>query len=307
MHTHPPRGAAIGAILVAIAAILLAAKGLFAKALYAHGLTYHDVAAIRSVLAIPGFVLIAGLSTRRNRSRPAVSPTPGQLLAAALAGVWCYYLGALANFYALTVIQANVERALLFSYPAIVVLLSALGTRKLPSGSTLLALMTTSIGVFLVTGAADVSLTTAQWKGVLWVMFCSVTIATYFLASGILTRAMSSAAFTLTAMTAAGTAFFLHHSLLFGWFEFNLPEGTLWTMLGLIIFSTILPLFFVAEGIRRIGASRGALLSTVGPPATALMAYLIYDERLSLLQLLGTGMVVLGVALLEWRAASKNR
>jgi len=74
-------------------------------------------------------------------------------------------------------------------------------------------------------------------------------------------------------------------------------------MLGLVVFATVLPLFCVAEGIRRIGASRGALLSTVGPPATAFMAYVIYDEQLSVLQLLGTILVVLSVALLEWRSA----
>ncbi|MCH1491221.1 MAG: DMT family transporter [Luminiphilus sp.] len=287
-------------------AILLAAKGLFAKALYAQGLSYHDVAAMRSVLAIPGFALVAYVSMRRDRGKVRDRPSLLQWVAAALAGLWCYYLGALANFYALTLIQANVERALLFSYPAIVVLLTALITRALPTGSTMLALVATTVGVVLVTGAADDPLSATQWQGVLWVMFCSVTIATYFIASGALTRTMSSAAFTLTAMTAAGSAFFIHHSILFGWLQFDLPGASLWIMLGLIAFSTVLPLFFVAEGIRRVGASRGALLSTVGPPATALMAYVLYDERLSVFQLLGTLLVILSVALLEWRAAGKQ-
>jgi len=291
---------------VAVGAILLAAKGLFAKALYAQGLSYHDVAAMRSVLAIPGFALVAYVSMRRDRGKVRDRPSLLQWVAAALAGLWCYYLGALANFYALTLIQANVERALLFSYPAIVVLLTALITRALPTGSTMLALVATTVGVVLVTGAADDPLSATQWQGVLWVMFCSVTIATYFIASGALTRTMSSAAFTLTAMTAAGSAFFIHHSILFGWLQFDLPGASLWIMLGLIAFSTVLPLFFVAEGIRRVGASRGALLSTVGPPATALMAYVLYDERLSVFQLLGTLLVVLSVALLEWRAAGKQ-
>ncbi len=91
-----------------------------------------------------------------------------------------------------------------------------------------------------------------------------------------------------------------------GWLNVELPGNSLWIMLGLVVFATVLPLFCVSEGIRRIGASRGALLSTVGPPATALMAYLMYDERLSVLQLLGTVLVVLSVALLEWRSAYRR-
>ena len=281
----------------------MAAKGLFAKALYAQGMTYHDVAAVRSVLAIPGFILVAAVSAHRFRGKPSPKPTALHLIAAAAAGLWCYYFGALANFYALTLIQANVERALLFSYPAMVVLFSAITTRTIPSGSTMLALGTTSVGVLLVTGAADTQLSSDQWQGVFWVLFCSVTIACYFMANGALTRNMSSATFTLTAMTAAGTAFFIHHGLIMGWLNVELPGNSLPIMLGLVVFATVLPLFCVAEGIRRIGASRGALLSTVGPPATAFMAYLIYDERLSVLQLLGTALVVLSVALLEWRSA----
>ena len=266
-------------------------------------MTYHDVAAIRSVLAIPGFILVAVLSARRFKSKPSPKPTALQLTAAASAGLWCYYFGALANFYALTLIQANVERALLFSYPAMVVFFSAITTRAIPSKSTMLALATTSLGVLLVTGAADAPLSSEQWEGVFWVLFCSITIACYFMANGALTRSMSSATFTLTAMTAAGTAFFIHHGLVMGWLNIELPGSSLLIMLGLVVFATVLPLFCVAEGIRRIGASRGALLSTVGPPATAFMAYVIYDEQLSVLQLLGTILVVLSVALLEWRSA----
>ena len=115
-------------------------------------MTYHDVAAIRSVLAIPGFILVAVLSARRFKSKPSPKPTALQLTAAASAGLWCYYFGALANFYALTLIQANVERALLFSYPAMVVFFSAITARAIPSKSTMLALATTSLGVLLVTG-----------------------------------------------------------------------------------------------------------------------------------------------------------
>ena len=296
----------LGASLIIVGAILLAAKGLFDKALYSQGMTYHEVAGIRSVLAIPGFILVAVISARHRRAAQPAPVTGLQMAGAAAAGLWCYYLGALANFYALTLIQANVERALLFSYPAIVVFITAVVTRSLPSLATLIALAATTAGVVLVTGAADAALSAEQWRGVVWVMFCSITIATYFIASGRLTRTMSAASFTLSAMLAAGIAFFLHMGLLLDQWTLALPSESLLTMAGLVIFATVLPLFCVAEGIRRIGASRGALLSTVGPPATAVMAYFLYGERLSAFQLLGTVLVVGSIALLEWQASQRR-
>ncbi len=222
------------------------------------------------------------------------------------AGCLCYYLGSLANFYALTLIQASVERALLFSYPAMVVMMQAATLRRWPGWGVTASLLITSAGVFMVTGAIDEALTPQQLEGVVWVLFCSMTIAIYFIVSGRLTNTMGAANFTVIAMTTAGILFLLHflvadHTLMLA--EVNLRSAA--TMMGLVVFATILPLFCMAEGVRRIGASRAALVSTLGPPATVVLAYLLYGETLSINQLIGTCMVVLAVALLELRGHSK--
>ena len=52
-------------------------------------MTYHDVAAVRSVLAIPGFILVAAISAQRFKGKPSPKPTPLHLIAAAAAGLWC--------------------------------------------------------------------------------------------------------------------------------------------------------------------------------------------------------------------------
>ena len=78
---------------------------------------------------------------------------------AIFAGILCYYLGALANFYALTIIDASVERPLLFAYPIFVVLIKMAIERKAPSPRVILALILTSLGVLLVTGALNTTLT----------------------------------------------------------------------------------------------------------------------------------------------------
>ena len=71
------------------------------------------------------------------------------------------------------------------------------------------------------------------------------------------------------------------------------------TLTGLVVFSTVLPLFLMAEGVRRVGASRASLISTMGPPATAIMAYELTGEILSVGQLMGIALVVVGVLALE--------
>ncbi len=291
-----------GAVLVGTGAVLLASKGLFAKALYDLGLTHHEVAAIRAVLAVPGFCLIALIYSRRGRPQTNRF-TVGNILATCGAGLLCYYLGSLANFFALTLIQANVERALLFSYPAIVVALQAILSRHLPSITTMLALVATTGGIFLVTGAADGDLSAAEWVGVGWVIFCSSTIAIYFLVSGKITNELGSAYFTAIAMTTSGGAFFIHYQWFgAGWLALPQSPEVWMTMLALVIVATVVPLLCIAEGVRRIGAQRAALISTLGPPATAWMAYELYGEILSHSQIVGTLTIIAGVAFIEIKA-----
>jgi drug/metabolite transporter (DMT)-like permease len=307
-----PTGGLLGTLLVAAGAVLLASKGLFAKSLYAQGLNHNDVAAIRSVLAVPGFWIVALALHGRSKSLARVqiyghsqdqrySTQLADVLGAMFAGVLCYYFGALANFYALSLIQANVERALLFSYPAMVIVFHALWTRERPATSTLISVALTSFGVLLVTGATDQSLTQQQLIGVGWVLFCSVTIALYFMMSASLTQRLGSGNFTAIAMTTAGIAFFLHYQLQGPTRWLSMPSDALAQMLGLVLFATILPLVCVAEGVRRIGAARGAVISTLGPPATAGMAFYLLGERLSYAQLSGMLIIVASITFLELR------
>ena len=53
-----------------------------------------------------------------------------------------------------------------------------------------------------------------------------------------------------------------------------------------------------AEGMRRVGAQRAAIGSTVGPPTTIVLAALFLGERLNV-QLLGSAMIVVSVLVLS--------
>ena len=128
-----------------------------------------------------------------------------------------------------------------------------------------------------------------------WILFCSLSIAIYFLISGELTQRLGSGLFTLIAMTAAAIGMAVHYQFAEGWGNVQLAPAAWWTLIALVIFSTVLPLFLMAEGVRRVGASKASLISTLGPPATAIMAYELTGEVLTAGQLIGIVLVVIGV------------
>jgi drug/metabolite transporter (DMT)-like permease len=61
------------------------------------------------------------------------------------------------------------------------------------------------------------------------------------------------------------------------------------------LFSTVMPLVMMAEALRRIGASRVAMISSLGPAATVISGYLGLDERMTMVQTIGGVLIVSGV------------
>ncbi len=64
---------------------------------------------------------------------------------------------------------------------------------------------------------------------------------------------------------------------------------------AMAVFSTVLPIWLVSEAIRRLGAGPTAMIGSLGPPITMLMAWLLLGEPLGALQLLGAALVIGGV------------
>jgi drug/metabolite transporter (DMT)-like permease len=100
------------------------------------------------------------------------------------------------------------------------------------------------------------------------------------------------AAAVLFALAAAGfETLQVHWSLEFvaavAWLVFGLSLGAIWL------------LYFL---IQHQAAARVVSLFYLTPPFTALMAWLMFDEQLSLLALAGMAVCVAGVALVNWRA-----
>jgi len=316
MSNTPPTGAGLpqavssldsfGAAAVALAAMLFATKGIFAKQLYAMGVSVEAVVTIRAVLALPLFWWFA---LHREGLRQILDTPRQAVIAAAAVGAISYYFGAMIDFIALTMIDASVERVLIFSYPAMVVIAVSLRDRQWPSRSVVMATLLTYIGIFFTMGGFDLMTLKANLLGASLVIGSAMTYAVYFLVSEKYTRQIGSSRFALFAMTAAPACLVPHYL----WTEDIATMGDItpfgWLLLlALAVLCMFLPALLQAEGVRRIGAQIGAVLSTVGPPTTVVIAWWVLDERLNLWQWLGMALIVLGILTLELaRARARGR
>jgi drug/metabolite transporter (DMT)-like permease len=128
--------ALIGIIFALLAAVGFSAKAILVKLAYLDHVDAITLLALRMVFSVPFFIAVA-LWIRRQHAEPL--NTHDKLLVLAL-GLIGYYLSSLLDFLGLQYISAGLERLILFLYPTMTVLLSALIYKRAIGKKVMLAM-----------------------------------------------------------------------------------------------------------------------------------------------------------------------
>ena len=70
--------------------------------------------------------------------------------------------------------------------------------------------------------------------------------------------------------------------------------------------STVIPGFMIAEALRRIGANKVAIIGALGPVTAIVLGYVGLDEVMMPLQILGSGLVLIGVVAISLRPTARK-
>ena len=294
-QTH--RGAELlGVACVVISALALSVKGILAKYIYIEGVDVVTLMAVRYGLAFPMMVLAAA-ALRGGFANLAMAPR--DFLIAAGGGLIGYYLAGYLDFTALMLIDVSVERVLLFSFPIFVLTFDAVRRRRWPPPRQLIALVAAEAGIVLVMGAAHADLFLDNLVGGLWAIGSAFVFAIYFMINQSLGPRIGSARMALGAVTGAviGTTTQFVVSTPLAALEMTWPA---WAMIAaMALFCSVVPFLLITEGIRRVGASRSALISTIGPVSTLVLAALLLSEAMTASQIAGAVLVIVAILALE--------
>jgi drug/metabolite transporter (DMT)-like permease len=77
-------------------------------------------------------------------------------------------------------------------------------------------------------------------------------------------------------------------------------------MLGIIIVSTIIPVVTFLAGLERVGPTNAAMLSTLEPVVTVLLAAWLFGDKLLPIVMIGGGLILVAVILLTRTELSKD-
>ncbi|MGB0211053.1 DMT family transporter [Algiphilus sp.] len=288
-----------GLVLAIVGAVFFSAKAILAKLLYREGIDAVTLVALRMLLSVPFFALVAAW-TWMPRPRPSAADA-GRI---ALLGLLGYYASSMLDFWGLQYITAGLERLILFLTPTFVLLLGMLFLGRRVTGLQWLSMGFAYAGIVLVfqhdlaLGGDDVAL----GAGLVFAAAC--TYAVYLLLSGEIVARVGTLRLVSLAMIACCVASVVQYAVLRplpGLFE---QTAAVW---GLSLLNatlcTVLPVFLIMFAIARIGAGVAAQAGMVGPVSTLFLAWWVLEEPFSAVQIGGTALVLVGILLLSVRRA----
>jgi drug/metabolite transporter (DMT)-like permease len=287
------RQAASGTVFAFLAAVGFSVKAIFVKLGYTYAVDAVTLLALRMLFALPFFMLMALWSLHRNAPRLSSREWFGVVTL----GLLGYYLASLLDFWGLVYISASLERLILFMYPTLVVLLSAAFLRRRIDHATVAALVLCYIGIALVL-ANDIEPERKNLVlGAALVFASVVAYALYLVGSGELISRVGTLRFASYATTVACIAVIVQFALTRNAADLIQPLPVYGFGLAMAVLSTVLPVVLLTAAIRRIGAGPAAIIGSVGPVSTLVLAAVFLGESLSRPQWLGAALVIAGAVL----------
>lgn len=216
-------------------------------------------------------------------------------------GLLGYYLASLLDFLGLQYVPAGLGRLIMFLYPTLVVVLSAIFLGKPATRKEITALAITYAGIALVlSNKLGIAPEHRQFMfGAMLIFGSAMCYAVYLVTGSQLVKRVGSARFTAYTMivsTAPAVAQFL---ALEPASTLALPPTLWWYVLLLVTMCTVMPVFLVAEALKRIGANHFALIGALGPVTTVLADFFLMHGALSPQQIVGGALVIFGVLLVS--------
>jgi drug/metabolite transporter (DMT)-like permease len=252
---------------------------------------YDDGASVAGVLSVR-FSIAAVLLLVLSRVRGEVLPRgrkAGQLL---LLGGVGYVVESACYFAALTRISAGLTALLLYAYPALVVLITAVVARRAPGRVGLGCVAVASAGTALTIGPVA----GGQWTGVVLGLCAALCYSAYIVVSAHVVSGLPPFATSAVVMAGAG--------LVYDGYALStraaLPSTAeaWWAVLGVALLGTVVAVGAFFWALELLGPADTAVISTFEPVVSVVAGAVFLSESLTALQVAGGALVLSAVAVL---------
>jgi drug/metabolite transporter (DMT)-like permease len=278
---------------------------ILAKLAYGEGMNTNTLLVLRfSMAALGMWAVWATLYARGAR----VTVPRSALLAIIALGALGYVGQSFSYFTAVSLIPASFTGLLLYTYPILVTLLARLFFGESLTTPKLIALALGGLGALLVLGLGSQLIGGSQPlpplnpEGVAWGLAAPIIYSVYIIA-GTRFTAHTHPVFASAVIISSAALVYVIWGVSAGRISANFtPTGLLWAFLIAAV-STVFAISTFFAGLRVVGPSKAAILSTVEPAVTVLLAAWVLNETLAVEQVIGGMFIVASVFVLQLKAS----
>ena len=270
----------IGILVVFLATVFLSTKSIWAKLIYLDSLSPLNVLVCRAVLSLP-FFLIPMIRFDWN------SVNKSKVFKYSFLGAILYVSSSITDFIGLLYISASLERAVLFTFPIYVFLLSSDLSRI--TFSKVVLIVSTVLGLAIMFNPTVDNHLTDTLIGISLVFLSAIFWALFIIYSKRAVSNISPTIFTSTYMCITTVLLlfgFIIDSKNFTTF-LTLQTHTMIYLVFLAIFCSIIPSYLMSFGLKKINASLAAVISAMGPIVTLALDVVILNHNLALNEIIG--------------------
>ncbi|MFD0862174.1 DMT family transporter [Sungkyunkwania multivorans] len=293
-----------GFFLGILGIVMFSSKAVMVKLAYAYEIDAIGILLLRMAFSFPFYLVIAIIYTPKG-SFERHSIQIKDYLWVFFFGFVGYYLASYFDFVGLSYIKASLERIILFVYPTLVLLMNRLFLKIPISKAQALAIAITYLGV-VITFWEEVAISGRDtYLGGVFVLLSAITYASYLVGSGWMIPKFGVMRFTAYAMIVSCLCVFVHYALTANVDIFQYSWEVYLLGLLIAVFATVIPSFLVSASIKMINASNFAIVAGIGPISTIIFASIFLNEQLTVLQLIGAMVVIIGILLVSRNRTSK--
>ena len=273
-----------GILLIAISAASFGTLAVFGRLLYADGLDTFSMLFLRFGLAALLMTLILSI---RGENFPR-----GKALAALVGMGAIGYVGQ--SFSYLSAIQyasAGLVSLLLYLYPMFVFILSVVFLGEKITWWKVVAIVLALIGTALIVNPEG-----GQPRGIVLSVAAALIYSGYIIVGTNVMKKVSPVQSSTVIFASAGFVY----GILMAMNGPQFPTTILGWMhiAGIVLVATVIPVVAFLAGLERIGPTNSAMLSTLEPVVTVLLAAWLFGEKLAWVILVGGSLILVAVILL---------
>lgn len=288
MIKHKLSGMTVGAALVALSALGFSTNPILGKLSYQAGANAVTLGVVRFLVATAALWLY--LVWRRQAGGISLIKR-AQLV---LLGAMGMAMVSLLYFTAVRHIDASLATGIFYLHPAMIALVGLFRGERL-GRLGVAGLMLTGAGTWMLLGAGPASF---SWQGLSMIVGAAALYAAYIIVGDRWSQGVPAVA-TSAHVTLGAAALYLSMALVTG--EQVPPPLAIAYGAGLAFFSTVLALITLFAGLPAVGPTRAAIISTLEPVFTAILAAILLGERLTTVQMVGIVIVAGGAVAVQLR------